>query len=147
MENYFKRYTRILIAPMVLLVTTGVVHSQEWGGFPAEISLTDFVPGDHGIDLAKGNQTAPAVYHANGVTLAVWADLRSNAGGAVFPDHETASDIYAVLLDPDGSPQTSLPFPVAQGKASQSAPRISWNGSNWLVVFTGAELGKVFVPE
>lgn len=149
MKYYSKRYYQILIAPLALLAMTGVAYSQERAASPAEISFTDFVPGDHGIDLAKGDQIAPAVHHANGVTLAAWADLRSNAGGAVFPDHETASDIYGMFLDPDGSPQTSLPFPIAQGKASQSTPRISWNGSNWLVVFTTTGLsgtGFYFQP-
>ncbi len=102
----------------------------------AIITPTDFVPGDTAIGLAEGDQISPAISHGNGVTLAVWADERSHAGGALFDEHETASDIYGMLLDADGNPLSAMPFPIAQGKASQSSPRIAWNGTNWLVVFT-----------
>jgi len=101
----------------------------------AAVTPTQFVPGDTAVNRATGNQETPAISHGNGVTLAVWSDHRSTPTTLGFQEFETAGDIYGMLLDASGNPLSSQPFPIAQGKANQTTPRISWNGSNWLVLF------------
>ncbi|MCA9923349.1 MAG: hypothetical protein KC421_13300, partial [Anaerolineales bacterium] len=136
MHTVWKNFRPLLFLSLIILFLSGVV-TQVQG---AVITPTDFLPGDTIIDLADGDQTSPAISHANGVTLAVWADQRSHSGGALFDEHETASDIYGMLLDADGNPLSALPFPIVQSKASQTTPHIVWNGTNWLVVFSTTTL-------
>ena len=132
MRKLLSNFRRIGIFALFLIMIFSVVAVAH----AAVITPIDFVPGDTAIGLAEGDQISPAISHGNGVTLAAWTDQRSHAGGALFDEHETASDIYGMLIDVDGNPLNAMPFPIAQGKASQSAPRITWNGTNWLVVFT-----------
>lgn len=112
----------------VLLVMLG-------GTAQAAITPPQFVPGDTAVALAAEDQITPAISHGNGLTLVAWSDQRSRAAGAPFLEFETSSDIYGMFLDANGNPQSSLPFPIAQAKGSQTTPRIFWNGTNWLVVF------------
>ncbi|MCB0014926.1 MAG: hypothetical protein KDE34_23585, partial [Anaerolineales bacterium] len=125
---------KLRIFRLSLLFLAGLLIVMSGQTFAA-ITPTQFVPGDTAIALAAEDQTTPAIAHGSGLTLVAWADGRSRAAGALFPDFETASDIYGIILDADGNPQSAQPFPISQAKGSQTVPRIFWNGSNWLVVF------------
>ena len=69
MTHSYKRYFQLLIVAVALLAMAGVAYGQGQDSFSAEISPTNFVPGDHSIDVADDDQISPAVSHANGVTL------------------------------------------------------------------------------
>ena len=101
----------------------------------AAVTPTQFVPGDTAVALAAEDQVTPAISHGNGISLVVWSDQRPRAAGAPFLEFETSSDIYGILLDASGNPQSAMPFAITQAKGSQTAPRVFWNGTNWLVVF------------
>ncbi|MCB8977236.1 MAG: PKD domain-containing protein [Ardenticatenaceae bacterium] len=128
----------ILKMSLFLFILSLIVMS---GTAFAAVTPTQFVPGDTAVSLAMGNQEAPAVSHGNGVTLVAWSDHRSTPTNAGYLEYETAGDIYGMLLDASGNPLSSQPFAIAQGKANQSTPRISWNGTNWLVLFQTNVLG------
>lgn len=123
------------ILKLSLLLCLGLMILMSSTAFAAVISPTQFVPGDTAVSRATGNQEAPTVSHGNGVSLVVWSDHRAVPTSFGFQEFETAGDIYGMLLDASGNPLSSQPFPIAQGKANQTTPRISWNGSNWLVLF------------
>ena len=57
-----------------------------------------------------------------------------------FFELETSADIYGMRIGTAGNPLESVPIVVTQEKASQLNPKISWNGSNWLVVFESTDL-------
>lgn len=101
----------------------------------AAVTPTQFVPGDTAVARAIGNQETPAISHGNGVTLVAWSDHRTTPTNIGYVEYETAGDIYGMLLDANGNPLSTHPFPIVQGMANQTMPRISWNGSNWLVLF------------
>ena len=122
------------ILKVSLLLFIGLMIMVSGTAFAA-VTPTQFVPGDTAVALAAEDQITPAISHGNGLSLVVWADQRSRAAGALFQEFETSSDIYGMILDANGNPQTALPFPIAQAKSSQTTPNVFWNGTNWLVVF------------
>jgi PKD repeat protein len=123
------------VLKLSLLLCLGLMILMSSTAFAAVISPTQFVPGDTAVSRATGTQLTPAISHANGVSLVVWSDHRAVPTTFGFQEFETAGDIYGMLLDASGNPLSSMPFPIAQGKANQTTPRLSWNGSNWLVLF------------
>ncbi|MBX7244120.1 MAG: PKD domain-containing protein [Candidatus Sumerlaeaceae bacterium] len=115
------RVATVLVVAVSLCATRGVA------------SPTHFLPGDSGIGPAAGEQTAPAIAQGGNLALVVWSDNRANVTGGY--EGETAHDIYGVRMDSAGQPLESVPIAVFAGPASQGNPKVSWNGSNWLVVF------------
>ena len=98
------------------------------------------LPGDGAVGLASGTQEAPSIAFGAEALLAVWSGNRANPTSAY--EYETSSDIYGVRLDATGAPLDPIPFPIADGPASQENPRIAWTGSDWLVVFETTVLGE-----
>lgn len=96
------------------------------------------LPGDASLVPTAGNQSPPSLSHGQGLTLLVWGDDRSNPYGSY--EYETSGDIYGVRLDADGDVLDATPIPIACTAATQSRPRVAWNGTNWLVVFQSFEL-------
>ena len=86
------------------------------------------LPGDDAIGPAADYQVAPDIAAGGSLSLIVWADLRASGSGG--------ADIYAARLDANGALLDSIPIRVAQQAADQNMPRVSWNGTNWLVVWT-----------
>jgi PKD repeat protein len=101
-----------------------------------------FLPGDAAIVAAAGDQTAPYAERGGDLVLVAWGDRRAYPPDASrFFDFETSSDIYAMRLDANGQPLETVPFPVTQARAAQSEPKVSWNGTHWLVVYESVDLG------
>lgn len=97
---------------------------------------THFLPGDDTVAAAAGDQQSPAIARGGSQFLVVWADTRSKPTGTwIYTEFETSSDIYAMRLDASGNQLDALPIPVANGKSTQENPQVSWNGTNWLVVY------------
>ena len=97
------------------------------------------LPGDATVAAAAGNQVAPAIAQGGSALLAVWSDSRSNPTSAY--EYETSKDIYGVRLDANGNVLDAVPIAIAAGKSSQENPKVSWNGTHWLVVFESYDLG------
>ncbi len=91
------------------------------------------LPGDGGSFPALADQTTPSIAAGNGGFLAVWTDERSTvlAGGG------TGKDIYAARLAGDGSVIDTIPIVVTRAAGDQYDPTAVWNGTDWLVIWTG----------
>ena len=92
---------------------------------PPTLDALRFLPGDDVLAGAWGDQAPPDIARGGDQFLAVWSDARANEG---------KNDIYAIRLDSAGDP-IGASFTVNQDEGSQTGPRVSWNGQNWLVVF------------
>ena len=107
----------------VLLATTAAAQTAS---LAPRIELT----GDALIGRAAGDQSAPAIARGGSTTLVVWADRRvSLASGGP----ESGLDIFGLRIDANGQPLDAVPFPIATLPGDDSAPRVAWNGANWLV--------------
>jgi len=118
--------TKFALLFFVYLCSGGVANAQLPG-------FDELVAGDEAVGLAAGDQSAPAGSNGNGTQLLVWADNRSNP--YIFYEYETANDIYGVRIDANGNMLDAVPFPISAARASQTNPKVAWNGENWLVVF------------
>lgn len=98
-----------------------------------------FVPGDAAVAPATKDQTSAFLCQGGSSILAVWADNRANSTGG--QEGETSWDVYGMRFDESGNPLDAVPFAIAAGPASQKAPRASWNGTSWLVVFESVDFG------
>jgi len=99
----------------------------------------NFLPGDDTVGPAATNQLAPAISRGDDKTLIAWTDHRSMPPGSGY-EYETSTDIYGMRLDAAGNPLDPIPFVITQAKASQGNPQVSWNGTNWLVLFETTDL-------
>lgn len=110
-------------------------------------SLTplQLLPGDAVLAPAAGKQLNPEIAPGNGEYLLVWVDDRAAltdvatfSGGPWFDHHiGTLWDIYAVRLDAQGNPLDPTPIIVTQAIQNQGLPAVAWNGTDWLVVWSG----------
>ena len=108
---------------------------------PGRLAL---LPGDGAIGPAAGNQQYSQIAAGGNGYLVVWEDSRANfgwgAGNAAVPTGssggQSLSDIYAARLDANGQLLDATPIVVSQATWDQTRPRVSWNGQNWLVVWT-----------
>jgi len=104
----------------------------------AQAAASRSLPGDAAVDLAAGDQLAPAIARGGTSLLAVWSDSRANVTGGF--EGETSRDIYGIRLDTAGNTLDAVPIAIAAGKSSQDNPKVMWNGVNWLVVFESYDL-------
>lgn len=86
------------------------------------------LPGDLTIGTAVGDQRGPALATGGGVSLLVFDDLR---GGD--------RDVFAVRLDGSGVPIDPVPIPIDVGPGDQTLPRVTWNGSSFLVAWVSQQ--------
>jgi PKD repeat protein len=93
-----------------------------------------YLPGDDLYGGSAGVQIAPAIARGGDTLLVAWTDGRAQPAGT-GDQYETANDIYGMRLDASGVPLDAVPFPITQAPGAQENPRISWNGTHWLVVF------------
>ena len=100
------------------------------------LSPTQFLPGDATAGPAAGNQRAPAIARGGDQYLAVWQDDRTDLVANQLPD-EGANDIYAARLDASGNVVDQAPIPIIQAAGEQTGPKVAWNGSSWLVAWSG----------
>ncbi len=124
---------RRVVLPLVLatLLCSVVVFSANANS----IVPGRWLPGDDTVSSAYANQQAPDIAQGGDKFLVVWEDSRSIVSGGT--ESETGRDIYAMRLDAAGNPLDTTPIAVTAASASQWAPKVAWNGSNWLVVFEG----------
>jgi len=128
MKNSRRWLYGILVFCISLLMGKAAAHGQ-----------LRLLPGDATVGLAAGNQNMPAIAQGSDKILAVWSDSRANPTSAY--EYETSKDIYGARLDANGEALDSLPIAIAAGRSSQENPKVSWNGSNWLVVFESYDVG------
>ena len=100
--------------------------------------LDQLLPNDGTVAVAAGDQISPDIASGAGSRLVVWSDERANP--FAYNEYETSHDIYGVRLADDGSSLDRVPIAIHAGPGSQSAPKVAWNGSHWLVVFRSASL-------
>lgn len=114
---------------LVLLVVSSGLASQ------LAVLPAAFLPGNAGIGPAYNNQQNPAIARGGDKFLVVWEDSRAIAAGGT--ESETGRDIYGMRVDLSGNLLDATPIAISAGPASQTFPKVAWNGSNWLVVFQG----------
>ncbi|MBK8096106.1 MAG: hypothetical protein IPK26_03315 [Planctomycetes bacterium] len=125
--------TATLLAAGLLLAVT----------LPAQqFSPAAMLPGDDTVAPSAGNQSRPAIAAGGGgLTLAVWQDDRSSLVDSVFGEQLAGSsvpgnvDIFGVLLDAQGQPLT-FPIVINRDAYDQLDPKVAWNGTEYLVVFS-----------
>lgn len=101
------------------------------------MSAPAFLPGQGVLGAAPGTQRAAAACLGTGSTLVVFED---NRGGNY--------DIYGLRLDAAGNAIDSLPFPICKFAGDQTAPRLAFNGQNWLVICdSNAPVGGYFTHQ
>lgn len=125
--------TKILMTTCVVALLTITAHAQ--------LSL---LPGDATVAPAAGDQTVPAIARGGNTMLAVWTDNRPNpyfSGIYAWSEYETSRDIYGVRLDTAGNVLDAIPLALVARRSNQNYPKISWNGSNWLVVYQSVDVG------
>jgi hypothetical protein len=96
------------------------------------------LPGDLQRALSVGLQTQPSLAAGPaGTSLAVWSDTRSGGNPAVYVGVGlgTMSDIYAARIDASGNLLDATPLPIATTPYNQTAPKVAFNGSNWLIAW------------
>jgi len=103
-----------------------------------QLSAPVVLPGDSALSPPAGNQTNAVLARGGDQILMVWEDTRASLAGTQTAQGygTTVSDVYAARLDAGGNPIDIEPIPVATGAFSQTLPKVAWNGSHWLVVWT-----------
>jgi hypothetical protein len=121
------------LALFVLLVPAPRLVAQE-------ISPPIPLAGDLSPASAAGVQGDPDVARGGSQYLVVWEDARSGLSGGVSANGNPSpeADVYALRLDADGNRLDSAPIVVAAGPFAQVDPKVAWNGTNWLVVWTSS---------
>lgn len=99
------------------------------------------LPGDAAAGPPAGTQETPEIAHGSSGYLVVWADNRSSlvgtgTSGPYFGQGlGTMFDVYAARLDNDGNLLDATPIPISRADYNQTAPRVGWNGQNYLIVW------------
>jgi len=77
------------------------------------------------IGIASGTQRAANMARGSGSSLLVFEDTR---GGD--------TDVFGVRVDATGALLDAVPFAIDQSGGHQRTPKVAWNGTDWLVVYT-----------
>ena len=104
---------------------------------PHDPQMDHLLTGDVGDFPAVGDQTTPTIVAGGDGFLAVWTDDRSTILDDGDGTAGTGRDIYAARLASDGSLVDTTPFAVTRAPGDQYDPLAVWNGTDWLVVWTG----------
>ncbi len=86
------------------------------------------------ICAATGQQVTPAVASDGLGYLVVWADSRNGTASGF--------DIYWTTVDASGLVTPTGGFPIRLGPAPQTAPKIAFNGSDYLVAWQEGRVGS-----
>lgn len=96
---------------------------------PPHASAGLFVDAPEPFDAEKiravRSQEGVAAAANDSLTLFAWTDFRADGGG----------DVYAARVRHDGTVLDPNGIPIAESGAPENAPAVSWNGSEWLVVW------------
>ncbi len=99
------------------------------------ISPLHWMRGNMSTGTSREMQQTPAVCWGTDSYLAAWSDGRSRVPSEFGTQND--DDIYAARIDTSGNLIDSVPIAVASGYGFQRDAQVSWNGSNWLVAWTG----------
>lgn len=132
------RLERILVARSLICSLRLVLVVTGLSALPSTAQLR-FLPGDLGVVPSMSSQTSPALSQGGDKVLVVWTDNRANPYGSY--EYETSQDIYGMRFDSIGNQLDPTPIPIATFQGAQETPKVSWNGTNWLVVFSSTTLG------
>ena len=92
-----------------------------------------FLSGDEATAPAAFNQEQPSISRGGNQYLVAWADFRT--GGSTLIADESSADVYAARLDTAGNLIDTTPIPLTLAAGDQTEPEVSWNGTNWLVIW------------
>lgn len=90
--------------------------------------------GDLTIAPSLGDQRSPSIARGAGAQLCAWSDSRALQYGG-DDQGESYSDIWIQLLGPQNEPLWTTPRRVSAELERDVAPRVTWNGSSWLVTW------------
>lgn len=84
--------------------------------------------------------TTPADLPVFGVAAGTQRHAAMAAGATssllVFEDTRAGdSDIFGLRVDANGTPIDAVPFPITKAPGNQTAPKVVWNGQDWLVAY------------
>lgn len=113
---------------------TGLSATAARGVPVAELGL---LPGDASSVLATNSQQEHAVAKGGDNYLVVWTDYRGRSSGSQTAQSD--GDIFGVRLNAQGNAIDASPFLIAGGMGLQQHPRVGWNGSDWLVLYTSQD--------
>ena len=99
-----------------------------------ELGLT---PGDLSVEPATNSQQWHAAAKGGDAYLVVWSDYRGNGSGSQTIQGD--GDVFGIRLDAQGNALDPAPFIIGGGMGLQRYPRVAWNGSAWLVLYTSQE--------
>lgn len=104
-----------------------------WDVFGARVSTTGQVldPGGIAIGAWSGDQGYPSVAYGNGNWLVVWDDSRNDAG-----------DIYGARINSQGQNLDPLHIAISTANNSQWYPSVSFDGTNYIVVWADSRNGN-----
>lgn len=104
---------------VLALVTAAPILAQS-----PNLASPEMLTGTPIFGPSAGTQQTPAICRGAGMSLMVFED---NRGGD--------RDLFGVRLDATGAPLDVVPFPITKDPGDQTAPRVEWNGQNWLVLY------------
>jgi hypothetical protein len=119
-----------VFAPLQLLGPDGLLAA------PPEPLASFSLPGNLGSFPAAGNQDDPAIARGDDQYLVAWTDDRTSLFDA-SGNSGSARDVYAARLDAGGNLIDTTPIVISQRPHDQYDPSVFWNGSQWLVTWTG----------
>lgn len=122
--------THHLVSSAFLALTATVAAAQA-----PPIQELGLLPGDASIAPAGTNQIDSFAARGDGETLVVWTDNRGLSAGS----EQSGMDVLGVRLDGAGNPIDTVPFVISAGAGWQQMPRVTWNGSSWLVTFASQD--------
>lgn len=117
---------RVLTVPRLAagLLLAGVAGLLSPAPARADLAIGAAAPFDPVRIRAVRSQEDVAAADNGAVTLFAWTDRRSGS-----------PDVYAARVAHDGTVLDPNGIAVAVSGADESAPTVSWNGTNWLVAF------------
>ena len=103
----------------------------------AQFPVSTPLPGDLAVLPSAGTQEKPSIAFGGSHYLCVWEDGRSGLAGVSSPPDgiHANRDVYATLLDHQGSVLWSSPLAVDEAPWDQLNARVAWNGTHYLVVW------------
>ncbi len=122
---------------MLLLGSTLLaLHASAHAG--PQLSGAVALPGDLALAPSAGDQSNVAIARGQGQSLMVWEDSRA----ALVETVDTGGygplpiDLFAARIDSNGNLLDTSPIRISTAPFRQHSPRVAWNGSSYLVVWT-----------
>lgn len=124
--------TQIACWEMFLIgcVTASLAHA-------VPVTELGLLPGDRTVAPATNSQQEHAVAKGGDNYLVVWTDYRGRSSGSQTAQSD--GDVFGVRLNAQGNAIDASPFLIAGGMGLQQHPRVGWNGSDWLVLYTSQD--------